>query len=84
MVAQYDKMAYGHNLQAGDHHIRFTHDWKYITYEQAEDRSHREGRVGAVTYWDLVCRNTVDVEILAALRRHQNTNMRLTPETVAR
>lgn len=39
---------------------------------QSEDRSHRDGLKHAVTYVDLVARNTIDDKILKALRKKLN------------
>lgn len=36
--------------------------------EQSEDRTHRIGTTGIVSYYDIVCEGTVDEKIIAALR----------------
>lgn len=82
IVCQWRKMAFGHNLQAGDHHVRYSHDWSYINYQQAEDRSHRAGRNHAVRYTDLLMRGTIDELVMDALRRKQNLAIQLAPDTV--
>ncbi len=82
MVCQWRKMAAGHNLQAGDFHVRYSHDWSYIYYTQAEDRSDRIGRESSVTYIDLLMRGTIDEEILATLHRKQNLATLFAPDTV--
>lgn len=82
IVAQVKKLAFGQNLQACDYHIFFSNDWSYITRVQAEDRSHRIGREGAVEYIDLVARGTIDEEILAAFDRFEDLSVRIVRETV--
>lgn len=81
MLCQWKKMAYGHNLQAADHHVRYSHTWSHIEWVQSEDRSHRMGREGAVTYTNLVVRGTVDRDIISALNRHEDVATRVAPDT---
>jgi SNF2 family DNA or RNA helicase len=81
LCAQVQALSAGHNLQAADYHVWFSHTWSYLDHKQAEDRSHRQGRVGMVTYIDLVARHTVDEEITRALARKEDLSVRLAIET---
>ena len=65
------------NTQTGGYGITLTEARTVIYYSnnydlekrlQSEDRAHRIGQRNAVTYVDLVCRNTVDEKIIKALR----------------
>lgn len=48
--------------------IYYSNSYDLDVREQSEDRTHRIGTVGTVTYVDLVCRGTLDEKIIAALR----------------
>src|SRR5258708_21536609 len=39
LVCQIKKMAFAHNLQAADDHIKFSYSWSLIEDQQSEDRS---------------------------------------------
>lgn len=58
----------GLTLTKGQTNIYFTNTFNLETRLQSEDRTHRIGTTGAVTYIDLVTHNTVDEKIMAALR----------------
>lgn len=58
----------GLTLTAGQTNVYFTNTFNLETRLQSEDRTHRIGTRGAVTYIDLVTHNTVDEKIIAALR----------------
>lgn len=83
LINQIDKMCSGHNLQSTDYNICYSPTWSYIKRSQLEDRSHRMGREGAVTYLDLICRGTIDVDVMAAVDRKEDIAMRLTPHTIS-
>ncbi len=86
LVCQIKKMAFAHNLQAADDHIKFSYTWSLIEDQQSEDRSHRQGREGAVTYWELEAyidgKKTVDDKILTALKHKDDLSQRLSPHSV--
>ena len=82
IVAQVKKLACGHNLQACDWNIYFSHSWSYLERSQSEDRSHRMGRIGPVQYIDLVCENTIDEQVLQATDNKRDLAIRLSPGTV--
>jgi SNF2 family DNA or RNA helicase len=48
--------------------IYFANDFNYVSRIQSEDRVHRIGTTGSVTYFDLVARKTIDRMILRNLR----------------
>lgn len=48
--------------------IYFSNSFNYITRAQSEDRTHRLGMTGAVTYFDIVADKSVDAHILKNLR----------------
>lgn len=96
LVAQIKKLAYGHNLQAGDWNILYSHPWSYIDRDQLEDRTHRLGREGIVRYVELVINGThyknkagenrykqsIDEDVLDAIHRKENLAERFGPDTV--
>jgi len=47
--------------------IYYSNDWSHVTRVQSEDRAHRAGQTRTVTIVDIVCENTVEETILAAL-----------------
>lgn len=91
IIAQWSKLAYGHNLQACDTNVFFSHTWSYIERAQAEDRSHRHGRADAVEYIELVAVDpekdpkkrvtTIDEMIVKAVESKRDLAELLTPET---
>lgn len=58
----------GITLTAASHMIVCELDWTPAVLEQVEDRIHRIGQAGACTYTYLVARETVDADMLDALR----------------
>ncbi len=83
IVAQIKKLAYGHNLQSCDINVIYSPTWSYIEWAQLQDRSHRMGREGGVSYLLLCSPRTVDERIYDALDRHEELNLRLAPDTVS-
>ncbi len=81
LVCQLQKMAYGHNLQATDINVYFSNNWSYVIRSQSEDRSHRNGRADAVQYIDLTLQQTVDEDILEALKHKADYAYRFCPDT---
>jgi len=47
--------------------VYYSNDWSFVTRVQSEDRAHRSGQTRTVTVVDIICENTVDETILAAL-----------------
>lgn len=86
LVAQVKRLAYGHNLQACDFNILYSHSWSYLERDQLEDRSHRYGRIGPVAYIELVCTkpsgaHTIDREVLLATEAKETMAERLARDT---
>lgn len=52
--------------------IYYSNSFNAIDRWQSEDRIHRIGTKGVVTYVDLICRNTIDSAILDNLRQKKN------------
>jgi SNF2 family DNA or RNA helicase len=81
LVCQILKMAFAHNLQAGDHHIYYSHTWSGLAKGQSADRSHRQGRELPIDYTSLVYRGTVEEMALHATDAKEDLNLRLSPVT---
>lgn len=68
LLAHPASCAYGINLQTGGHTIVwFGTGWNLELYEQANARLHRQGQRMPVTIYRLVCSDTIDVKMAAAL-----------------
>jgi len=63
---------YGITLTEASTVIYFSNNYDLEKRLQSEDRAHRIGQNKAVTYVDLVCRDTVDEKIIDALRAKIN------------
>lgn len=48
--------------------IYFSNDWSYVNRIQSEDRVHRIGTKGAVTYFDILATKSIDRMIMRSLR----------------
>jgi SNF2 family DNA or RNA helicase len=68
----------GLNLTAARHVCYYTNSFNLLHREQSEDRAHRPGQRHPVDYTDLVAAGTVDVAILAALRRKFDVSTQVT------
>lgn len=68
MVATQSAGARGRTWTAGTCVVYYANADDLDLREQSEDRTHRMGTVGAVTYWDIVCPGTVDEKIIRSLR----------------
>lgn len=82
IVANFRKMAYGHNLQACDWNIYHNHTWSYIERDQSECRSHRLGRTDGVKYTNLIARQTKDEAIIATVNKKENFARQIAIETI--
>lgn len=58
----------GLTLNQASYAIYYSNDYPLEPRLQSEDRCHRKGQTKAVTYIDLVCEDTTDRDIVAALR----------------
>lgn len=69
---------HGLNLQYGGHIIVwFGLPWSLELYQQANDRLHRMGQEHGVIVHHIVCRDTMDEKVLAALQRKDLTQRAL-------
>jgi SNF2 family DNA or RNA helicase len=84
IVAQIQRLFAGHNLQAADWMVYFSHSWFSIEHWQSEDRAHRMGRADAVNYVHLIANETIDEEVWSTLSRNEDFVTRFTPCTAAR
>lgn len=68
LLAHPASAAYGLNLQQGGNHvIWFGLNWNLELYQQANKRLHRQGQTEKVIVHHLVCEDTRDGDVLAAL-----------------
>lgn len=68
LLAHPASAAYGLNLQDGGHHvIWFGLTWNYEQYVQANARLHRQGQTQKVIVHRLICQDTRDEDVAAAL-----------------
>ena len=63
---------YGITLTAANTVIYFSNSYDLEKRLQSEDRAHRIGQTGSVTYVDLVAEDTIDDKIVKALRKKVN------------
>ena len=82
LVAQEATLAHGVTLHAADLTVYVNNAWSLQLRLQSEDRVHRIGqRSDNCLYIDLVCPNTIDVAVLAALRKKAELSGRVTRKT---
>lgn len=81
-VGQQKAGGLGITLTAGTYCFFMTNDYSPETRLQAEDRLHRIGQKNQVTYYDLLCKSTLDVAVMAALRRKQKLSEMLTGDNL--
>ena len=63
---------YGITLTAANTVVYYSNNYDLEKRLQSEDRAHRIGQTGSVTYVDLIAENTVDDKIVKALRSKIN------------
>jgi len=68
LVGQIRAGGIGVTLTAANFVVYYSQGYSLIDRLQSEDRTHRIGTIGTVTYVDLVSPKTVDVEILKAIK----------------
>ena len=71
-VAQIQTAGLGITLTAANTAIFYSYDYSYANYAQAKARIHRIGQRSTCTYIHLVARDTVDDDVLTALRHKGN------------
>jgi hypothetical protein len=63
----------GLNLQGlCNRNLYYTNDWRAIDRWQSEDRTHRIGTIGVVTYTDLIAKFSPDRRIMSNLRKKKS------------
>ncbi len=72
----------GLTLHAAETVVYYSNSFKLIERLQSEDRAHRIGQEKTVTYVDLVCPDTVDEQIVAALRDKHDVAAQITGDTL--
>ena len=72
MVATQATAGTGLTLTACQDVIYYSHSYKLGDYLQSQDRTHRIGMRGAVTYFDLIAESTTDRLVLSALRAKED------------
>lgn len=78
LVCHPASMGYGLNLQEGGHHmIWFGMPWSLELYQQATARLLRQGQTKPVFVHYLICEDTLDERVLAALSRKDKTQAAL-------
>ena len=71
-------VAYGLNMQQGGHIIVwYSPTWNLELYQQANARLHRQGQTKPVVIYHLVCKDTMDEVVMAALRGKGDTQAAL-------
>ena len=63
---------YGITLTAANTVIYYSNNYDLEKRLQSEDRAHRIGQTGSVTYVDLIAEKTIDERIVKALRKKIN------------
>ena len=63
---------YGITLTAANTVVYYSNSYDLEKRLQSEDRAHRIGQTGSVTYVDFIAENTIDERIVKALRRKIN------------
>ena len=72
MIATAAKGGEGLNLQIATLQYFFSNSFEGDKRLQAEDRSHRDGQTNKVLYKDIICKDTIDENIVAVLKRKEN------------
>lgn len=72
LLAHPDSAGHGLNLQAGGHIlVWYGLTWSLEKYQQACARLHRQGQQESVIIHHIICRNTVDENVMKALERKE-------------
>lgn len=71
IVGQIDTLSTGVTLTAADTCVYYSKDYNFGIYEQSLSRIHRFGQRNTCTYIDIVCTDSVDEKITAALKKKE-------------
>ena len=77
LFGQYQSAAMGLNLQAANKIIYFTPPLSSELYEQSKKRTHRIGQEKPCFYYQLICKNSVEVDIYKTLEKRQDFTEKL-------
>lgn len=72
LLGQYQSAAMGLNLQAANKIIYFTPPLSSELYEQSKKRTHRIGQEKPCFYYQLICKNSVEVDIYKTLSERRD------------
>jgi SNF2 family DNA or RNA helicase len=72
LVANKRVGAFGLNLQHCNYAIYYSNDFSWETRSQSEDRIHRAGQTSNCHIIDIICNNSIDVQIHRCLWRKEN------------
>ena len=64
--------AKGVDMRFADMIIFFSHSYNTENYEQMMARNHRGGQTKSITYMHILCKNTIDMRVMAALQKDLN------------
>ena len=84
LVMQPRTGGFGITLTAASVVVYHDNDWSLEVRLQSEDRAHRIGQTRAVSYIDLVARDTVDEKVIEALRNKQDLADQITGDKLVR
>ena len=77
LFGQYQSAAMGLNLQQANKIIYFTPPLSSELYEQSKKRTHRIGQEKPCFYYQLICKNSVEVDIYKTLEKRQDFTEKL-------
>ena len=77
LLGQYQSASMGLNLQAANKIIYFTPPLSSELYEQSKKRTHRIGQEKPCFYYQLICKNSVEVDIYKTLEKRQDFTEKL-------
>ena len=77
LLGQYQSAAMGLNLQAANKIIYFTPPLSSELYEQSKKRTHRIGQEKPCFYYQLICKNSIEVDIYKTLEKRQDFTEKL-------
>lgn len=77
LLGQYQSAAMGLNLQQANKIIYFTPPLSSELFEQSKKRTHRIGQERPCFYYQLVCKNSVEVDIYRTLEQRQDYTEKL-------
>ena len=80
LVCQIQAGSYGLDLPAADILIYHSNTFSFLNRAQSEDRGHRLGRVRPYLIYDVICRESVDVQIMRAIVQKRNLSDMLMTE----